>query len=141
METTVLSLASLELNELEAFIELMFLAAYTDGRVSDAERASFRGQVVKGTHGQLSEPLVDTVLGAIEARIKDADRDAQLQDIRRRLADPRKRRAALAHAARVVLADGGIEVSELAFMERAAAALGETKESVERMLREAQEGA
>jgi uncharacterized tellurite resistance protein B-like protein len=141
METTVLSLASLELNELEAFVELMFLAAYTDGRVSAAERATFRGQVIKGTHGQLPNELVDTVLGAIEVRMAGVDRDAQLQLIRERLRDPRKRRAALAHAARVVLADGGLEVSEMDFMNRAAAALGETKESVERMLKEAQEEA
>src|SRR5262245_23893038 len=105
MESTVLSLASLELNELEAFVELMFLPAYTDGHVSDAERASFRGQVVKGTHGQLEDALLDTVLAAIELHMADVDRDAQLSLIRDRLADPRKRRAALAHAARVVLAD------------------------------------
>ena len=140
MDTTVLSLASLELNELEAFVELMFLAAYTDGRVSAAERAAFRGQVVRGTHGQLPDELVDAMLGAIEARMADVDRDAQLRLIRERLADPRKRRAALAHAAAVVLADGALDVSEVEFMNRAAAALGETKESVERMLREAQEG-
>ncbi|MFT3769172.1 MAG: TerB family tellurite resistance protein [Minicystis sp.] len=140
METTVLSLASLALNELEAFIELMFLAAYTDGKVTEVERAAFRGQVVKGTHGQLDAGLVDQMLGAIEARMADADRDETLGSIRERLADPRKRRAALAHAARVVLADGVLDVSEVAFMERAAAALGESKETVERMLSEADEG-
>lgn len=138
METTVLSLASLQLNELEAFVELMFLAAYTDGNVSDAERATFRGQVVKGTHGQLDDALVDTVLCTIEAKVVHANHDEQLARIRERLADPRKRRAALAHAARVVLADGGLTVSEVEFMDRAAIALGETKEAVAKVLREAE---
>jgi len=140
METTVLSLASLELNELEAFVELMFLAAYVDGKVKDVERASFRGQVVKGTHGQLDGALVDTMLTAVERRMASVDRDAQLGLIRERLSDGRKRRAALAHAARVVLADGILDVSELDFLERAAAALGETRETVRRMLAEVEWG-
>ena len=139
METTILSLASLAFNELEAFVELMFLAAYIDGKVTDVERAAFRGQVVKGTHGQLDGALVDQMFGSIEARMAGVDRDEQLQRIRERLADPRKRPAALAHAARVVLADGVLDVTEVAFMERAAAALGEPKEAVEEMLREARE--
>jgi uncharacterized tellurite resistance protein B-like protein len=139
METTVLSLASLEINELEAFVELMLLAAYTDGKVNDAERAVFRGQVIKGTHGQLDGALVDTVLAAIEGSMAGVDRDLQLRRIRDRLADRRKRLAALAHAARVVLADGVLDVDEVAFMERAATALGEERESVAAMLQEAAE--
>jgi len=140
METTVLSLASLELNELEAFVELMFLAAYTDGRVQDVERAAFRGQVVKGTHGQLDGALVDQMIASIEARMAGGDRDAQLRAIRARLSDPRKRRGALAHAGRVVLAVGFLDVSEVDFMERAAAALDETQETVGQMLSEADWG-
>ena len=139
VDTTILSLASLQLVELEAFVELMLLAAYTDGRVSEAERATFRGQVIKGTHGQLDGALIDRMLAAIEGRILAADQDEQLVRIRARLADPRKRQAALAHAARVVLADGALEVREVEFMARAAAALGEPGETALRMLREAEE--
>lgn len=137
METTVLSLATLELSELEAFVELMFLAAYTDGQVTEVERAAFRGQLVKNTHGQLDEALVDVILRSIEEAMAGVDHDQQLGRIRKRLADPRKRHAALAHAARVVLADGVLAVSEVEFMERAAAALGEAPEAVAEMLREA----
>lgn len=140
METTILSLSSLAFNELEAFVELMFLAAYADSRASDAERDTFRGQVIKGTHGVLDDALLDQMLATIEARVLLADRDAQLQLIRERLADPRKRHAAMVHAARVVLADGGLEVSERDFMERAAVALGETQESLAALLQDAQDG-
>lgn len=138
-DATILSLASLQLVELEAFVELMLLAAYTDGRVSEAERATFRGQVIKGTHGQLDGALIDRMLASIEGRILAADQDEQLRRIRARLSDPRKRQAALAHAARVVLADGALEVREVEFMARAAAALGEPRETALRMLREAEE--
>lgn len=140
MDSTILSLASLAMNELEAFVELMFLAAYTDGNVSDAERGAFRGQVIKGTHGQLDDALVDAVLHAIEESVKGADHDERLASIRERLSDPRKRAAALAHAARVVLADGPLEVSEVEFMERAAIALGESRQAVARMLEDARGG-
>ena len=89
VDTTILSLASLQLVELEAFVELMLLAAYTDGRVSEAERATFRGQVIKGTHGQLDGALIDQMLAAIEGRITAADQDDHLVRIRARLSDPR----------------------------------------------------
>lgn len=42
MRTTELSYASLEVNKLEAFLELMFLAAHADGEIAEAERAAFR---------------------------------------------------------------------------------------------------
>jgi tellurite resistance protein len=142
METTILSLAMLNLNELEAFVELMFLAAYTDGAVNEAERAAFRGQVIKGTHGQLDASLVDTILKHIESTMGATpadERDEQLTSIRDRLKDPRKRRAALVHAARVVLADGILGLDEVEFLKRAAVALGEPPELADQVLREARE--
>jgi uncharacterized membrane protein YebE (DUF533 family) len=135
--TTVLSLASLDFNELEAFVELMFLAAYTDGAIDDEERAVFRGQVVKGTHGQLNAALVEQILAHMERRVVALDREAKLASIRDRLRDARKRRAALVHAARVVLADGVLALDEADFLRRAAVALGEPAEVVPELLREA----
>jgi len=139
MEPTILSLASLELNELEAFVELMFLAAHTDGTVSAEERAAFRGQVIKGTHGQLDAAMVDEVLAQIEARVQSGETQRRLVSIRLRLRDPRKRHAALVHAARVVLADGVLALDEVAFLERAVAAVGDGSEDVRALLREARE--
>ena len=141
MDSTVLSLASLALNELEAFVELMFLAAYADGSVSEVERAAFRGQVLKGTHGQLDEALVDQVLLHIEQSVLEERREDLLGSIRERLADGRKRRAALAHAARVVLADGELKVDEIEFLRRAAVALGEPAELAETLLGEVRSSA
>jgi uncharacterized tellurite resistance protein B-like protein len=137
MQSTILSLSSLDLNELEAFVELMFLAAYTDGEVSDEERAAFRGQVVKGTAGKLNAGLVDTMLAHIERSTVALDHEAQLASIRRRLKDPRKRHAALVHAARVVLADGVLALDEVAFLKRAAVALGESADVTSDVLAEA----
>jgi len=138
----VLSLSALELNELEAFVELMFLAAAADGVVNDAERAAFRGQVLKNTHGQLDAALVDQVLTHLERELHGVDRGKQLASIRDRLRDPRKRRAALVHAARVVLADGVLALDEVEFLHRALSALGEPlsfTEDILRLLHEARE--
>jgi uncharacterized tellurite resistance protein B-like protein len=140
METTILSLASLDLNELEAFVELMFLAAYADGEIQEAERAAFRGQIVKGTHGQLDDTLLEAVLGHIERAMSVVDREKQLSSIRARLSDPRKRRAALGHAALVVLADGVLGLDEVKFLEGAAVALGETVETARQLLDDARRG-
>lgn len=141
MDTTMLSLASLDFNELEAFVELMYLAAYTDGALNADERAAFRGQVVKGTHGQLDDALIDAVLAHIEETMSHVDRERHLVDIRARLADPRKRRAALGHAALVVLSDGVLGLDEVKFLETAAVALGETAEVARQILADARRGA
>jgi uncharacterized tellurite resistance protein B-like protein len=135
----MLSLSMLALDELEAFVELMFLAAYTDGAVGPEERAAFRGQVIKGTHGQLDAELVDQVLAVIEVKVARTDRDARLMKIRDRLGDARKRHAALVHAARVILADGVLGLDEVAFLRRAIEVLGDPDDLAESILREARE--
>src|SRR5690348_6541991 len=106
----------LAFDELQAVVELMFLAAYTDGKVTPEERAAFRGQVIKGTHGKLNAKLVDEVLAFIEVDVSHADQEARLADIRDRLADARKRHAALVLAARVILADGVLALDEMVFL-------------------------
>jgi len=109
----------------------------TDGEVPAEERATFRGQLVKGTAGQLQEGLVDLVVADVERRTAAFDRDAKLAEIRRRLKDPRKRHAALVHAAGVVLADGVLALDEVAFLRRASAALGEREAAAEEIIAEA----
>jgi tellurite resistance protein len=139
MEPTVLSLSMLALSELEAFVELMFLAAYTDGVVNEDERAAFRGQVIRGTHGKLDAALVDQVLAEIEQRVTSTDAEARLAMIRDRLSDTRKRRAALVHAARVMVADGVLGLDEVAFLRRAIVVLGEPVEILDSVLRDARD--
>jgi uncharacterized tellurite resistance protein B-like protein len=139
MDPTILSLASLDLPELLAFVELMFLAAFADGTVTDDERAAFRGQVIKGTHGKLDAAMVDQVVGHVEAQVSGGESEAHFASIRARLRDRRKRHAALVHAARVVLADGVLRLDEVEFLRRAVLAIGEPSEDVQALLREARE--
>lgn len=139
MDDTVLSLSSLDFNEIEAFVELMFLAAWADGTLTDEERHAFRAQVFKGTAGMLDAKVVEPIIVSLEKGVAGSDRDAKLNTIRDRLRDPRKRHAALVHAARIVLADSVIALDEAAFLAQALAVLGEPADRVSDLLAEARE--
>jgi len=133
-DTTELSLASLELNELESCVELMFFTAYADGTVDATERATFEGHVVRATRGQLRPELVQAVLRQIEARVQKADRATRVQALAQRLTEPRLRRAVLTMAATVAVADGKVTGDERAFLYEAGAAFEIAKDDVDRIL-------
>lgn len=123
ISTTELSLSSLEINRIEAILEMMFLAAWADGEVSAAERAAFRAQIVAGTIGELQVDVVESILAVVEENLAHAGREERLAAIRDRLKDVRMREAALDIAARILRADGQLHERERAFLERAARAL------------------
>lgn len=124
LDTTELSLASLELNQLEACVELMFFAAYADGVVDASERAKFEEHVVHATKGQLGPALVQTVLAHIEGGVLGADRGERLREIAPRLRGEKIRRAALVLAMQVAMADGTLTAEERAFLLEAAGVFG-----------------
>lgn len=136
-EPTELSLASLELPRLEACVELMFWAAYADGRVDREERAVFERHVNRATAGELTPELIQVVLRGIEEAVRAADRAARVPRIAARLAEPRVQRAALALAAAVAMADGELTGDERAFLEQAGAAMGIGEAEVGRVIEEA----
>lgn len=123
MNTTEVSLASLEINKIEALLEMMFLAAYADGEVSEAERAVFKSQILVGTEGQLQLAMVEMILRQVESSLVHEGREERLASIRQRIPDERMRRAALEIAGRILRADGVMHVDEIAFLGRAAEAL------------------
>ena len=124
LDTTELSLASLELDQLEACVELMFFAAYADGAVDASERAKFEEHVVAATRGQLGPALIQTVLAHIEGEMRGADRGARLRAIAPRLRGAAMRRAALVLAMQVAMADGLLTEEERAFLLEAAGVFG-----------------
>lgn len=121
-DTTELSLAALELDMLEACVELMFFAANADGSIDPAERAVFEKNALEATHGQLRPEIIRAVLAHFEGAAKTADRAARIQAIARRVPDPRVRRAVLALAVKVAHADGALRPEERAFLVEAGAA-------------------
>ncbi len=122
METTELSLASLEFTVLEALIELMFVAAYADGEVNDAERSAFAAQIAQRSHGQLTPDVCKSMLDHIEARMTPEGREEVFENIRARIPQ-RLRREALGFMVNVVVADGVLKLDEVEVLKRAAKAL------------------
>ena len=94
-DTTELSLASLELDKLEAVVELMFFAAYADGTIDPSERAVFEKNAVTATHGQLRPEVIRAVLNHFEITAKKEDRTVRLEAIAKKLPDAKVRRAVL----------------------------------------------
>ena len=141
MEATELSLASLELNKLEALIELMFLAAYSDGVVQLEERVAFREQLQIASAGQIGPDLIDAVLDHIQVVVTREGSEGRLAKMKTRLPEPRLRKAALAVAARVAAADGALKLDEIAFIRRAAGALELGEEAVGEVLASAKKPA
>jgi len=122
MNTTEIHLASLEINKIEALLEMMFLAAYADGEVSEIERNAFRSQILVGTEGQLQVAIVEMILRQVEAALAQEGRDERLAAIRQRIPEERMRRGLLEVAARIIRIDGKLHVDEVAFLGRAAEA-------------------
>lgn len=123
MNTTEIHLASLEINKIEALLEMMFLAAYADGEVSEVERSEFRSQILVGTEGQLQVAIVEMILRQVETSFAQESREDRLAAIRQRVPEERMRRALLDVAARIIRVDGKLHVDEVTFLSRAAEAL------------------
>jgi uncharacterized tellurite resistance protein B-like protein len=123
-ERTQLSLASLEIPRLEAVVELMFLAAYSDGTVSDLEREEMSAQVVAGVDGMINAATIKAMLVYIEDALAQEGREARFASIRRRLGEPKMKLAALATAVKILKADQVVNPHEMAWLVRAADALG-----------------
>ncbi len=130
IDTTELSLASLELDMLEACVELMFFAAYADGTIDPAERAVFEKNALEATRGQLRPEIVRAVLRHFEDTSRTADPMTRVHAIAQRIPDPRMRRAALSLAAKVAQADGTLGDQELAFLAKAGEAFEMTIDEV-----------
>lgn len=122
-DSTILSLADLELPKLEAVLELMFLAAYSDGTVTPPERAVFRDHLTSSTRGALSAETIDLMIEQIGTSLLEDGRERRLESIRKRLSDERLRMSALDIVIRVMRADDVVHPTESGFLLRAAAAL------------------
>ncbi|WP_438036215.1 tellurite resistance TerB family protein [Sorangium sp. So ce204] len=123
MEETQLSFRHLEISRLEAMVEIMFLAAYADGSINDAERAELARHVAAMSDGRVGADVVESLISIIERSVRDEGRSGRFAALRVRLPDVRMREAAIELAVRLVAADGVIHESEHALLVEAARAL------------------
>ncbi|WP_437626193.1 TerB family tellurite resistance protein [Sorangium sp. So ce1151] len=123
MEETQLSFPHLEITKLEAMVEIMFLAAYADGSINEAERAELAGHAAAMSEGRLGADIVESLIAVVHRSVREEGRSGRFASLRARLPDVRMREAAIELAVRLVAADGVIHASEYALLVEAAEAL------------------
>jgi tellurite resistance protein len=109
--------------QLEAVVEVMFLAAFADGDFGDEERAHFLKSIESLTDRTLSGETLEHLVSRIHVETAAEGRAARLASIKGRLPDPGARKAALALAIQLTAADGIIRTSERELILEAADAL------------------
>ena len=109
--------------KLEALVEMMFLAASSDGDFSDVERAHFMKSVESLTSGRLETSQLEALLTSAKQQLDAQGREARLGAVKERLPDASARRVALSLAVQVTAADGIIRTSEREFIMETADAL------------------
>jgi tellurite resistance protein len=112
-----------EAPQLEAVVELMFLAAYADGDFGNDERAFFLKSIESLTDRSLSGETLERLVARISADLEAQGRTARLAAVKDRLPDPGARKAALAMAIQLTATDGIVRTSERELILEAAEAL------------------
>src|SRR3954471_21598116 len=98
------SIQDVEAPELEAIVEVMFLAAFADGDFGDEERAHFLKSIESLTDRTLTGETLGHLVSRIHGETTAEGRPARLASIKQRLTDPGARKAALALAIQVTAA-------------------------------------
>jgi tellurite resistance protein len=112
-----------EAPQLEAVVELMFLAAHADGDFGADEREFFLKSIESLTDRSLSGETLARLVARISADLEAQGRAARLAAVKDRLPDPGARKAALAMAIQLAATDGIVRTSERELILEAADAL------------------
>jgi uncharacterized tellurite resistance protein B-like protein len=115
---------TLEGPQLEALIELLYLAASADGDFSDEERNLFVHKVFKLTGNRLASEALEQVVSRVEADVERAGRAARVASVRERLDSPGARHGALLMAIDITMADNVLRTSEREAIAEIAEGLG-----------------
>ncbi|MGK4003848.1 tellurite resistance TerB family protein [Sorangium sp. So ce1036] len=116
-------LRTLDEPNLEALIELMFLAAFADGEFSQEEKLHFSRSVESLTDRRIPQSTMDELIQRVVAQLQQEGRAARLAALKERLATPPARKVAFSLAAQVVVADGIVRDSERDLLLQVAEAL------------------
>lgn len=112
-----------EAPQLEAVVEVMFLAAFADGDFGEEEKAHFLKSIESLTDRSLNGETLEHMVARIHGDTEAEGRAARLASIKDRLPDLGARKAALALAIQLTAADGIIRTSERELILEAADAL------------------
>ena len=116
-------LKTLDEPNLEALVELMFLAAFADGEFSQEEKVHFARSVESLTDRRIPQSTMDGLIHTVVTQLQQEGRAARLASLKERLPSPQARKVAFSLAAQVVVADGIVRTSERELLLDVAAAL------------------
>jgi tellurite resistance protein len=97
--------------EVQALVEVMFLAAESDGDVGDEEIATLAETTERVTNGQVNRARAEGLLHRAKDEFERSDRETRLAAVKSALA-PERRKHALLLAIQVTHSDGVIRTSE-----------------------------
>lgn len=97
--------------EVAALVEVMFLAAESDGEVDPAELDDLASSIERATNGGVDTSNARRLVGEAKASLQATGRLARLASVKGALS-PEKRKHALLLAIQVTAADGRIRTSE-----------------------------
>jgi len=117
-------LESLTDPQIDAMVEIMLLAASSDGSLDYAEIAQLKKSLLQINDLWLSHVDLDARLAEAHKRIEGQPRAQRLTELRCALEAQEHRAAALEMAVKVMAADGIIRTSEREMLLEAAASLG-----------------
>lgn len=133
------SIRDAEAPQLEAIIELMFLAAFADGDFGEDERAHFVRSIESLTDRRIAGETLERLVARITTDHEGEGRGARLASVKARLDDEGSRKVALELAIQLTNADGIIRTSERELILEAAEALDidrdEAADMVQRLTR------
>ena len=126
----------LSADKLEALVEMMYLAATSDGEFSANERQEFAKSAEGLTARAVSRDQLETLIVKSEKAVLESGRDARLRAVKERLPDMSARKLALSLAIRMTAADGVIRTTERELIMETAHALGIDVELAADMVRD-----
>jgi tellurite resistance protein len=113
----------LEAPQLEAVVEVLFLAAHADGDFGAEERDFFLRSIESLTDRSLSGETLERLVTRISGDVQREGRAQRLASVKERLPDPGARKAVLAMAIQLTATDGIVRTSERELILEAAEAL------------------
>jgi len=115
---------SLEGPQLEALVELLYLAASADGDFNEEERNLFVHKVFKLTGNRLAPEALEQIVTRVETALEKQGRADRIKDVRDRLDSPGARHGALLMAIDITMADNVLRTSEREIIAEIAEGLG-----------------
>jgi uncharacterized tellurite resistance protein B-like protein len=127
-------LESLTDPEIDALVEIMLLAACSDGSLDYVEVSVLKKSMRRVDEHWLSHVDLNERIERAKVRIAEESRENRLAKLRTMLPWPEQRLLALKLAARIVTADGQVQPSERELMLQAAEALGVRSELAKELI-------